>query len=312
MAELLNKRELLFAGVGLGAMGMAGAALAQTAPAAATAPGVINPPRRRVPVPVPVQQAKTNLMWQVPKGALGLVGAPNAIALDERGRGLWYGEENGPLGDRENCPAVLVDFNGKEIKRLHTPSFNVSGMAQGGGYIWIGHKLGFYQVDIDTNEITHRDHPLTPPGNPSGNTHGMAWDDDNKKLWLADPQTGVIFRIDPKTFAPDRAIKIDTAYFGRTHGIGYRDGFLYQAAWRDNTPGVESTRYDMGLGGIIKYNINTGLPVLYIAFGPNSIDPHAVAVDKAGKIYICDAGLHPGIPERTPPYSGYVGTVTLL
>jgi hypothetical protein len=252
-------------------------------------------------------------MWKAPGGAKGLPGAPNALAMDERGRGMWYGEEEGPLGDRQNCEAILVDMNGKVLKRLSTPAVNVSGMAQGGGYIWMGSSgRGFYQVNIDTGEVTARDHALTPPGNPSGSTHGMAWDDDAGKLWAADARLGVHVRMDPKTFAADRAIKIDTSYFTRVHGMAYHKGFLWQVGWRDNTPGVPSTRYDLGHGGLIKYDINTGLPVLYVDFLPNSIDPHACTLDKDGKIYISDAGYHPGMPDRNSPYTGVVGYVTIL
>jgi len=301
----LSKREILFASMGMAALAGAKPAWGQAATAA--------PPRRNQRPPVPIQKAKTTYMWQVPKGAHGALGAPNGLAMDERGRGFWYCEEEGPKGDRLNAEAILVDFNGKELKRLKTPASNPSGLAQGGGYVWIGSRdRGFFQVDIDTNEITQRDHPLTPPGNPSRSTHGMAWDNDNNKLWVADPQLGVMTRMDPKTFIADRAIKLDLSHYTRLHGLGYSTGFVWGVGWKDNTPGVPSTRYDLGHGGIVKYDINTGLPVLYIDFVPNSIDPHAMAIDKTGKIFICDAGFHPGMPERSAPSTGYMGYVTLL
>jgi hypothetical protein len=81
-------------------------------------------------------RAKTTVMRQTPKGGNRMPGSPNGLAMDERGRGIWYGEEEGPLGDRQNCEAILVDMNGKELKRLHSPAVNVSALAEGGGCVW--------------------------------------------------------------------------------------------------------------------------------------------------------------------------------
>ena len=107
-------------------------------------------------------------------------------------------------------------------------------------------------------------------------------------------------------------IKIDYNHFTRIHDFACYDGCLYQVGWVENVPGVPTTSYESGHGGIMKYDLRTGDVVAYIDFEPNSIDPHGCAIDRNGRIYVSDAGFHPGIPDRTPPFTGKIGFITLL
>src|ERR1700692_1358401 len=122
MKNLMNKREFLTASVG-GGLGLAGAraAFAQRRPAAAPADD------RRVPT----RMAKTTKLFRSPEGF------PNGIAVVPEG--LWIAEQKmsgaqaiayhvtEPKDLSEK--AWLVDWNGKLLKTVTTPSRNTSGMA---------------------------------------------------------------------------------------------------------------------------------------------------------------------------------------
>ena len=133
----MNKREFLAASVGLGlGLGRGRSVFAQERSA--------TPARTDSAVPagggrVPSRMAKTTKLFKSPPGF------PNAIAIADDG--LWIGEQKlsgelaamfhmtEPKDLSEN--AWLVDWNGKLLKTVRTPSRNTSGMAFGGGYVWM-------------------------------------------------------------------------------------------------------------------------------------------------------------------------------
>src|SRR5438445_5647500 len=134
----MTKREFLAtsAGAGLG-LGIGRAAFAQQPPAATprTDEGPAGANRR-----IPSRMAKTTKLFKSPPGF------PNGIAVAPEG--LWIAEQklSGPQAAQyhttepkdlaEKC--WLVDWKGKVLKSVSTPSRNTSGMAFGGGYIGIG------------------------------------------------------------------------------------------------------------------------------------------------------------------------------
>ena len=73
--------------------------------------------------PVSVLKAKTTTLFKSPEGY------PNAVTATQDG--LWIGEQ-------KSDNACLVDWNGKPLKTVKTESKNTSGMAIGGGFIWMG------------------------------------------------------------------------------------------------------------------------------------------------------------------------------
>ena len=121
----MTKREFLAASLG------AGVALAQSRAGFAQAPVT----RTKIPS----RKAKTTKMFKSPKGF------PNGLAATPEG--LWIAEQKlsgaqavayhmpEPKSLSEDC--WLVDWNGKLLKTVTTPSRNTSGMACGGGYIWM-------------------------------------------------------------------------------------------------------------------------------------------------------------------------------
>src|SRR6185369_15850039 len=85
------------------------------------------------------RKAKTTKLFKSPQGY------PNGLAVTQEG--LWIGEQklSGAQAAAYRMPepkslseeAWLVDWNGKLKKTVTTPSRNTSGMAVGGGYIWM-------------------------------------------------------------------------------------------------------------------------------------------------------------------------------
>jgi hypothetical protein len=88
---------------------------------------------------IPVRKAKTTKLLKSPEGF------PNAISVTSEG--LWIGEQklSGEQAKAYKLPepksleecAWLVDWSGKLLKTVTTPSRNTSGMAVGGGYVWM-------------------------------------------------------------------------------------------------------------------------------------------------------------------------------
>src|SRR5258706_13909385 len=110
----MTKREFLATGLGLGAV----RAFAQSG--------------RQ---PIPSRKAKTTKLFKSPPGL------PNGVAVTPEG--LWIGEQklSGAVAAQYHLEepkdltekAWLVDWNGKVLKEVSTPSRNTSGMAVGGG-----------------------------------------------------------------------------------------------------------------------------------------------------------------------------------
>ena len=163
----MTKREFLAGGMATGiGLNNASAALAQQANAAAKS-GAKRPPTRI---------AKTTKLFKCPSGF------PNGVAATSEG--LWIAEQklSGTQAASYHLPepaslienAWLVDWNGKVLKTVATPSRNTSGMAVGGGYVWMianSSVEGVFQVDMNSKLISHRQIPLGP-ANDGGGCHG--------------------------------------------------------------------------------------------------------------------------------------------
>jgi hypothetical protein len=159
----MTKREFLAAGIGTGlTLKYGSTAFAQRG----------TPPVRR--------KAKTTKLFKCPPGF------PNAISVTPEG--LWIGEQkmSGEQAKTYKVPepkslnesAWLVDWNGKVLKTVTTPSRNTSGMAVGGGYVWMianAPPQGVFQVDMNSKLISHRQIPLGAPGGDGGGSHGGLW-----------------------------------------------------------------------------------------------------------------------------------------
>ena len=283
----MTKREFLAVGAGL-ALGARRDASAQTPPAG----------DKRVPS----RMAKTTKLFKSPEGF------PNGIAVTPEG--LWIAQQklsgaqavayhmSEPKSLSE--AAWLVDWEGKLLKTVTTPSRNTSGMAVGGGYVWMCANAppeGVFQVDMSSHVVSHRQIPLGPAEN-GGGCHGALWNEG--KLWIAALRLHGILRVDPTTWAPEFLIPCyEAPGRNRVHGIAWDNGAIWQLT------GNDSSKYAEGRPGLVKYDAATGKVLETAEFVPNSMDPHGLAMHD-GALVSCDAGIHPGWPNNDSPTSGWI------
>ena len=259
----------------------------------------------------PKRMAKTTRMFKSP----GMY--PNALAVMTDGPGgLWIGQQkitpsnaqtyNLPVLPDISEAAWLVDWNGKLLKTVTTPSRNTSGMAYGGGCVWMGansEPYGIFQVDMNSKLISHRQIPLSIDGSGSG-CHGVKWHDG--KLWIAALRLGGILRVDPKTWVPEVLIRASSEEKPRLHDVCFdNEGNIWVVT------GNNSTSYAEGRAGLNKYDGKTGQLLMTVDFAPGSCDPHGLDWHD-GKLISCDAGIHPGWKGLESPNSGYIFSIELV
>ena len=251
---------------------------------------------------VPSRMAKTTKLFKSPQGF------PNGIAVTPEG--LWIAEQklSGAQSAAYHLPepksltedAWLVDWNGKLPKTVTTPSRNTSGMAVGGGYVWMvanAPPQGVFQVDMNSRLISHRQIPLGP-ANDGGGCHGALWHDD--KLWIASLRLRANVRVDPKSWEPEFLIPFYQAPDRvRYHGIAWDNETIWQVV------GNDCKRYDEFRPCLVRYEAATGRVLETVDFVPNSSDPHGLAMHD-GKLIGCDAGIHPGWPNSDSPTAGWI------
>jgi hypothetical protein len=187
-----------------------------------------------------------------------------------------------------------------------TPSRNTSGMAVGGGYIWMcanAPPQGVFQVDMNSKVISHRQIPLGPADN-GGGCHGGMWHDG--KLWISSLRLRGILRVDPTTWEPEFMIPFyQSPNHTRYHASAWDNGAIWQIT------GNNSTNYAEGRPGLVKYEASTGKVLEIIEFAPNSCDPHGLAMHD-GALISCDAGIHPGWPNNDSPTAGWIFRIDLV
>jgi ligand-binding sensor domain-containing protein len=241
---------------------------------------------------------------------------PNALAvMTDAPGGLWIGQQkitasnsktyNLPVLPEADEAAWLVDWNGKLVKTVMTPSRNTSGMAYGGGCVWMGansEPYGIFQVDMNSKLISHRQIPLSIDGSGSG-CHGVKW--HNGKLWIAALRLGGILRVDPKTWVPEVLIRASSEEKPRLHDVCFdNEGNIWVVT------GNNSTSYGEGKAGLNKYDGKTGQLLMTAEFAPGSCDPHGLDWHD-GRLISCDAGIHPGWKGLESPHSGYIFSIEI-
>ncbi|HXB68042.1 MAG TPA: hypothetical protein VNY05_07355 [Candidatus Acidoferrales bacterium] len=299
----MTKREFLTASIGTGlALAKGTAAFSQQSVAAARKDGGQPNPRSSS------RKAKTTKLFKSPEGF------PNAIAVTPEG--LWIGEQklSGPQAAVYQLPepknlieeAWLVDWNGKLLKTVTTGSRNTSGMAVGGGYVWMVANAppeGVFQVDMNSRLVSHRQIPLGP-ANDGGGCHGALWQDG--KLWIASLRLRGNLRVDPKTWEPEFMIPFYQAPDRvRYHGIAWDNGSIWQVV------GNDCKRYSDYRPCLARYDAATGKVLETVDFVPNSCDPHGLAMFD-GKLISCDAGIHPGWPNNDSPTAGWIFQIDFI
>ena len=252
--------------------------------------------------------AKTTRMFKSP----GMY--PNALAvMTDAPGGLWIGQQKItasnadtyklPIEKDPDEAAWLVDWNGKLVKTVMTHARNTSGMAYGGGHVWMGansEPYGIFQVDLNGKQITHRQIPLSIDGR-GGGTHGVKW--HKGKLWIAALRLGGILRVDPTSWVPEVLIRVSSEERPRLHDVAFDNE---DNIWVVN--GNNSTKYEEGRMGLNKYDGKSGQLLMTVELQPGSCDPHGL-VWHEGKLISCDAGIHPGWKANESPHSGYIFSI---
>jgi hypothetical protein len=303
--ENITKREFLAASIGAG-LGLTGTrrAFAQQGSAAPSNGGGRPAGNGRTPS----RKAKTTKLFKSPSGF------PNAIAVTPEG--LWIAEQklSGQQAVQYHLPepkdltenAWLVDWNGKVLKTVATQSRNTSGMAVGGGYVWMCANAppeGVFQVDMNSKEVSHRQIPLGPADN-GGGCHGAMWHDG--KLWIAALRLRGILRVDPVSWQPEFMIPFyQSQEKPRYHATAWDNGAIWQII------GNDCKRYADYQPALVKYDATTGKVLETVDFLPDSADPHGLAIHD-GALISCDAGIHPGWPNNDSPTTGWIFRIDLV
>ena len=306
----MKRREFVTTGMALGlasSFSAAGMLSAQEGPRGAVAPRPA-PAGRAVPKKI----AKTTVLFKSP----GMY--PNALAvMTDAPGGLWIGQQKAnpsnakqysvPLDDTGLDEAAwLVDWNGKLLKTITTHARNTSGLAYGGGCIWVGANqdpYGIFQIDMNSNQISHRQIPLAL-GTNGGGCHGVKW--HQGKLWIAALRLGGILRVDPVSWVPEVLIRVASEDKPRLHDVAFDDdGNIWVVT------GTNSTGYKEFQSGLSKFDGKTGQLLMTVDFAPGSSDPHGL-VWHNGRLVSCDAGLHPGWTGTESPTAGAIFSIELV
>ena len=224
---------------------------------------------------IPTYQPKIELLYKSPDRY------PNA--LEAAPDGLWVGDQ---VSERINkldwkTGKVLEDFIGE--------AHNTSGIAVGGGHIWVGcngsgtaASLREFNRPFDKNygEIVQLDmkgKQVKGFRTPWGGVHGTVYNRDTDKLWAVAPGLGFLAEMDPKDDL--RILRMVTIRMNVPHGVEWYDGSLWVIDAADRLV----QRIDSASGRVQEV----------WKFAPNDPDPHGMCIHE-GHVYFTDAGLGGG------------------
>ena len=235
----------------------------------------------------PIRTPRVEPLWKSPEGF------PNALEASKAG--LWMAEQISDV-------AYLLDWEtGKVIRKVPTESSNTSGMAFGGGFLWMAaNGAGFRReprpTDTKTREIIKVDaktgstvarYPV--PG--GGGVHGLTWADHS--LWITTLQDNSLTRVD-KDFNILHTIPVT---LDRAHGLAAQG----KSIWCVFSDDYVIQRLDSRDGTILEaIQLKKGLDP----------DPHGMTRHK-GTFYYCDAGIAPGGVDNGSKYAGYICRIHL-
>jgi hypothetical protein len=215
-------------------------------------------------------------------------GNPNG--LEAAPEGLWVGEQ---ITDR----AHLLDWStGKALASYETQSSNTSGIAAGGGHVFMGAngpaslrekrptdlEKGGRIVKLDAKTGKHIQNFQTPNG---GGLHGLLWADE--ALWVTQFSPNKILRCDANVnvFA-DFDVPLN-----RAHGLGWDAGHIWCMFSNDRR--------------VLKFDVKTGAVLDAIQLDSTDPDPHGMTFWQ-GQLLYCDAGIAPGHQDTKSPHAGWI------
>ena len=238
-----------------------------------------DPPARGADTPKPATYApKIEMLWKSPDRY------PNA--LEASPEGLWVGDQ---VSERIN----LLDWKtGKVLQDFIGEAHNTSGLAVGGGFIWVGcngagtaaslreFKRPFDKSYGEIVKLDMKGKQVKGYRTPWGSQHGTYYNRQTDKLWAIAPGLGLLVEMDPKDdLRISRMVQIK---MNVPHGLDMLDGSFYVIDGADRLV----HRLDGENGRVLESWV----------FGPNDPDPHGMCIHD-NHVYFTDAGLGGG---RTP------------
>lgn len=229
----------------------------------------------------PARKAQVEKLYKAPDAH------PNA--LETAADGLW-------IGDQVSERVFRVDWKtGKVLQELQTESHNTSGIAVGGGYLWLGANGGVsgrrparptdkpygevLQADLKTGKTIKAYRPVW-----GGGVHGVTYVPQSQTLWVTALSLNALSEIDPKNFQILRQIPLR---HGRAHGLDVAGG----AVWC----------LFAGERVVHKLDPDTGKVLEIVEITEQDPDPHGLCIHE-GYAYYCDAGLTATFPGSAPGY----------
>jgi streptogramin lyase len=257
--EFLSTAALAGAGIATG-----GRLSAQDAPARAGGP----------PKP-PTYAPKMEMLWKSPDRY------PNA--LEATPEGLWVGDQ---VSERIN----LLDWKtGKVLEDFIGEAHNTSGLAVGGGFIWIGcngsgtaaslreFKRPFDRSYGEIVKLDMKGKQQKGYRTPWGGVHGTCYVKETDKLWAVAPGLGFLAEMDPKDDL--RIVSMLQIKMNVPHGLDWYDGSWWVIDGADRL--------------VQRIDPKGGRVQEIWAFGPNDPDPHGMCIHD-NHVYFTDAGLGGG------------------
>src|SRR5262245_31093133 len=188
--------------------------------------------------PIPTRQARVERLFKAPDLH------PNA--LETAPDGLW-------IGDQVSERVFKVDWQtGKVLHEVQTESHNTSGLAVGGGFLWLGANGGvsgrrparpqdkpfgeIVQADIKTGKTIKVYRPPWLTG-----IHGITWVDETQTLWATALSINALAELDPKDNL--RNVRLIPDEGDRPHALACDNGNIRCLIARDpviQTPAPES------------------------------------------------------------------------
>ena len=199
---------------------------------------------------------------------------PNGLqATDE---GIW-------MVDQKTDDVLLVDGDGRTVRRLKTETENGSGIAYGDGALWLGSngptqlrekrpidRGSTHVLKVDPQSgATLAAYPLEGVGGVRGGVHGVEWAEGT--LWVTRPGIKVILQVDLSDFSVVHQIP---SPLPRSHGLAWVDGALWCVYTADRV--------------IVKQDPTDGKVLEQIEVPEPNPEPHGLTLWQGQLIY-CDA-----------------------
>src|SRR5262245_20256385 len=172
--------------------------------------------------PIPTHQARVERLFKAPDLH------PNA--LETAPDGLW-------IADQVSEKVFKVDWQtGKVLHEVQTESHNTSGLAVGGGYLWLNANGGVSNrrpprpQDKPVGEIVQADTKTgktvkvyQPPWRTG--VHGITWREQTQTLWTTALSIDALAELDPKDNL--RILNLIPVKGDRPHGLDWENGNLW-------------------------------------------------------------------------------------